>query len=101
MIKTRREELLREIKHNVNWRHVMHCSDTVLRIAGQILYIDLGIMSLKMQTISSVLKMALTVQKRTCVTDGDVGLGRSNIRSTVVAKLINDRQAERNLSSQV
>ena len=35
------------------------------------------------------------------MTEGDVGLGRSNIRSTVVAKLINDRQAERNLSSQV
>ena len=41
-------------------------------------------MSLKMQTISNVLKMALAVQ--TGVTDDDESRGRSNIRSTVVAK---------------
>ena len=51
-----------------------------------------------MQKISSVLKVALTVQRRTCVTGDDEYRGRSSIRSTVEAKitnedLINDRQA--------
>ena len=40
-----------------------------------------------MQTISSVLKVALTVQRRTCVTEDDEGRGRSSTRLTVVAKI--------------
>ena len=51
-----------------------------------------------MQKISSVLKVALTVQRRTCVTGDDEHRGRSSIRSDVEAKienkdLMNDRQA--------
>ena len=34
MAKTSREELLREIKHDVKRRREMHCSDSVLRITG-------------------------------------------------------------------
>ena len=51
-----------------------------------------------MQKISSVLKVPLAGQRRTCVTGDDESRGRSSIRSSVVAKiklkdLINDRQA--------
>ena len=58
MTKTRGGEQLWEIKHDVNQPREMHCCDTVSRIAGQNSYTDtqndLGIMPLKMQTISSV-----------------------------------------------
>ena len=33
MTKTIRRELLLKIKHDVNWRREMHCSDTGMRIA--------------------------------------------------------------------
>ena len=58
--KTRRGELLREIKHDINRRLEIYCSDAVLRITGLNSYTDtyndFRIQSLKMQTISSVLK---------------------------------------------
>ena len=47
---------------------------------------EIGILSLRMQTINSGLKVALAVQRRTCVTEDGGSLGRSRIRSTVVAK---------------
>ena len=34
MVKTSKWELLGEIKHDVKRRHEMHCSITVLRLAG-------------------------------------------------------------------
>ena len=34
MVKTSKWELLREIKHDLKRRREMHCSDTVLRLAG-------------------------------------------------------------------
>ena len=61
-----------------------------------------------MQTISSVLKVVLAVQRRTCVTEDDESRGGSSIRSTVSAKfksktwLTTDRRlTERNLSSEL
>ena len=33
MVKTSREELLREIKHDIKQRREMHCSETVLCFA--------------------------------------------------------------------
>ena len=40
-----------------------------------------------MQTTSSVLNVALIVQRRTCVAEDDEGLGRSKFWSPVVAKI--------------
>ena len=34
MAKTSREELLREIKHDVKRRREIHCSETIMRLAG-------------------------------------------------------------------